>query len=106
MPSPTEGALGSKAGTELAAPGLTYGWVLTGASQWAWRGAAVKGCAGQANDRPGGRALAAHLWPIRRGNAVRTGVEHSTERPMLRYRADVKTLIFVTIYFALVAAQW
>jgi fatty acid desaturase len=25
---------------------------------------------------------------------------------MLRYRADVKTLIFVTIYFALVAVQW
>src|SRR5882762_5974416 len=25
---------------------------------------------------------------------------------MLRYRADVKTLIFFTIYFALVAVQW
>ena len=26
--------------------------------------------------------------------------------PMLRYRADIKTLVFVAIYFGLVAVQW
>jgi fatty acid desaturase len=26
--------------------------------------------------------------------------------PMLRYRADIKTLVFVAIYFGLVALQW
>jgi fatty acid desaturase len=33
-------------------------------------------------------------------------VRHPLKKPMLRYRADIKTLLFVATYFALVAVQW
>src|SRR3569833_1206074 len=101
MPPPRAGAPGSNAA-------LTGATVTQSMRQGPEPVAAIAGEAGYA---PGIASLRGGFTVQGGGKCAKQGASRfrrpeEPSFPMLRYRADIKTLIFVAIYFGLVALQW